>query len=305
MLTPYQAQNVRTVFFNGLGATRVQALRYAVMAFAVSPYTRGGIVYKAQRRHDDTTPEMLFNVMAAADFCDIEIRHLPPNGVAHEERRARRWYHYWLPPDEPEDGVLVFQKRWLDHLTIAGESEIDRGLDDVREALAWKGNFTERKVIIYGFSRGAALALLVAGRLTPEEQEKIAFVVAEAPFDNVVNVAADAIDRLLNYFLPHWWLNFVKRIIAILFNVFVRLWPWWPDGPVDAPIPFGMPVLVASGSDDPVTPVGCQQRIVERMVKLGHTNVTHVVADGADHINIHLSEAFQTALKKMYHKYVV
>jgi pimeloyl-ACP methyl ester carboxylesterase len=247
------------VFFNGMGSTRLQGLRYANH---VETLEYGRTLYAG----DEPGEKFFETVWPAEDFDDVYVWQL---GRCSEKLTG-----------EPERGNFLFAGLSLDSWSFSytivphrwifpcSERQIAKGIKDVRDALK-----VHEKVIIYGASRGASLALIVLSRLAPCEHARIHAVIAEAPFDSAGNVIVD------RYHLP-WWMG----------DLIDSVWP--VSRPIDVELPKGVPILIGSGLNDTMCPSAGQARLKER-----NPHVELVVVEGAHHDNIWQDPYYRSRVK--------
>jgi pimeloyl-ACP methyl ester carboxylesterase len=239
---------VAVVFFNGMGSTRLQGLRYSNH---VETLGYGRTLYAG----DEPGEKFFETVWPAEDFDDVYVWQTGycPGKMTGEPERGN-FLFLGLSLDSWSFSYTIVPHKWI---LPCSETQIAKGLKDVRDALE-----VHDKVIIYGASRGASLALLVLSRLAPFEQDRIHAVIAEAPFDSVGGVVAD------RYGLPSWVGSLVDSV--------------WPvPRPIDVVLPSRVPILIGSGQNDTVCPSAGQARLKERS-----PHVELVVVEGAHHDNI-------------------
>lgn len=246
------------VYFNGMGSTRAQGLRYANH---IETTKDGKLYYESF----ESGEKFFDTVWPADDFDDIHVEDVGSGKVYGEPARASVWRRY-IGVNDPVGLVyrLVLHK-WF---PPCSSSQIQKGLDDVRAALT-----AHERIVIYGNSRGAALALTVLSKLEPEEQERIRSVIAEAPYDTLANVVCD------RYHLPDYVRHFLSWLL--------------PYGPLDMDIPSGVPILIGGGTEDDSCPPEGQYRLAK---KLGHAEL--VMVQGANHNNIWLDPAYRNKVKE-------
>ncbi len=264
-----------TVYFNGLGSTRQQGLRYTNEVVTLDE--DGKVLYRAA--NEPLITPIIHNVMPATEFNDVDLLHVG-SGVVREEYRGRRWYHFWVDWPVYRDDHVVFLPHMSRPLLMGGPPQIQKGCDDVRRALDWKKENPKRKVVIYGASRGAGIAYLVTANLTKDEQSEVDLVVCEAPYDSVPNVLADRV----GYPFVAWLLS------------------WFPlySAPLDVSFPVSIPIVIGSGTDDEACPIQGQHRLVQKLRDAGHPDVTHVVVEGVDHNNIFLSKEWKRTVREKH-----
>lgn len=266
-----------TVFFNGMGSTRVQGLRYANEIVTVD--ADGNELYRAAREaHDRLDKPLLHNVLPAEDFNDVAVLyHGGGEPIANETPRASSWRWWtWATALVEVPGRLNYVLRVTKWFPPCSRQHIEKGLDDVRRAIAQHPN---TPIVIYGASRGAGLCLMVLEELTKQERSRIHLVIAEAPFDTIANVIADrlSLPDPLRYTLQ-WFVALVHR------------------GPLDADIPHDVPIVIGSGTEDRACPVHGQHRLAHKL--RDHPNVDHVVIEGANHHNIFQAPSFVSTVRK-------
>lgn len=245
------------VFFNGMGSTRAQGLRYAS---TVDTLKDGKLFYRGEEQGE----KFFKSVFPAEDFDDIIVEDVGTGIVRGEPVRASTWRRYFGVKD-PEGFVYrLILHRWF---PPCSQRQVQKGLDDVRAALA-----VHEEILIYGNSRGAALALMVVSQLAPEEQARVKGVISEAPFDRLSNVVAD------RYALPDFLRFFLEFVL--------------PAGPLDYSVPDTVPVLIGSGTEDDSCPPQGQLRLKQH---IPHAEL-HVVK-GANHNDIWLDPGFRAKVK--------
>ncbi len=242
------------VFFNGMGSTRLQGLRYSNH---VETLSNGRTLYTG----DEPGDKFFETVWPAEDFDDVELYNVGEAKFTGEPKRG-------CGPFSPGPFCYtIVPHRWI---FPCSERQIAKGIKDVRDALK-----VHEKVVIYGASRGASLALIVLSRLAPCEHARIHAVIAEAPFDSVGNVVVD------RYGLPPWAGGLIDRV--------------WPvSRPIDAVLPEGVPILIGSAQNDTVCPSVGQARLKER-----NPHVELVVVAGAHHDNIWQDPYYRSRVKEL------
>lgn len=249
------------VFFNGMGSTRLQGLRYSNH---VETLKNGETFYTG----DEPGDKFFETVWPAEDFDDVFVwdRGRCSGKLTGEPERGN-FLLAGLNINPLSFIYTIVPHRWI---FPCSERQIAKGLKDVRDALK-----VHEKVVIYGASRGASLALLVLSRLAPCEHARIHAVIAEAPFDSAGNVMVD------RYHLPGWVSTLVDHV--------------WPvSRPIDAVLPEGVPILIGSAQNDTVCPGSGQARLKKR-----NPHVELVVVAGAHHDNIWQDPYYRSRVKEL------
>lgn len=185
---------VATLYYPGLGASRMQALRY----------TGGGTPTKDA--HIPNAPWLLYRVRPVD----------PPEYVD-----ARRWWTSWAPAPWLETRVLTTFGRLLQHIrhghdyvlawprtSFAQRDDINTFLEALRVEMAW--HRTQSRFVLAGSSRGASTVLGAVTHLTEAERRRVAFVLLEGAFDSVPSVARARYGAWAARLLP-WALSWLTR----------------------------------------------------------------------------------------------
>lgn len=268
-------QAFAVVYFNGMGSTRLQGLRYANTV--VTTRGPGGEVFYTGKEEGD---KLFAEVWPAEDFSDVHVEHTGEGVLTGEPRRSSSWRWILGVPDEPGFVFRLVLWKWL---PPAHSEHVQKGLRDVRDALAKHA----RPIVVYGASRGAGLLFLVMEHLTTDERARIHLAVAEAPFDSMWNVVLDRLGQLLPRVV--WLMEFVRPLGNWL--------PFRARAPLDAEFPHDVPLIMASGTEDESCMFTGQQRLARKLRASNHPDFAHIVIEGANHNNIWQHSAFKKAVR--------
>jgi len=155
-------------------------------------------------------------------------------------------------------------------------------------------------IILFGVSRGAAVAVNFAGIYRPA---RLKALVVEAPFDHIKNV-----------FDTHWFVNTISKVPLIskpfMFKFFLWLTKYQEDGehPIDnvGNIRHDLPVLFMCSKADGVVPYRSTVDLYKRLVANGHPNVYLVRFETGKHAKLLQSEHGQVCrdlVHVFYEKY--
>lgn len=229
-----------TIYFPGLGGDLTQFARYAGRKGFHLHDNGGTHVYHRDAANLFPNP-WLGGVKG--DGSDVE-----PHGVVRHYG-AVAWFCSLVIPVEMRayvsgvQGGYPMEHRFTEYC-FGQEADVEQGLRVVRAAMAEHSAGFDR-FILFGTSRGAAVALQVAAKLTPEEAARVKLVVLEGVFTNVPDV--------LTYRFGHFLANLIHKVLP----VFTQYRPSRPT-PLDAATSFPhkeLPVaVVTSQADDIVDP---------------------------------------------------
>lgn len=197
------AEKIVTFYAPGLGASWMQALRYA---------GREGLPPSMSLAIDDTiitppahipnAPHLLFNL------CPID----PPE-VCLSTPDILMYYYTTVATDIGRQWQRIimgdaYALAWP-WVNFAQAHDIQHFLAPIRAV--WNDPIIkERRIVLAGSSRGAATVLGAVVHMTPEEHKRIAFVLLEGIFDSVPNICTARYGRHLGRFIP-WALSWLTR----------------------------------------------------------------------------------------------
>jgi len=269
-------QAFAVVYFNGMGSTRLQGLRYA-NTVVTTRGTDGEVFYTGREEGD----KLFSEVWPAEDFSDVHVE-TPGDGrvLTGEPTRSSCWRWILGVPDQPGFVYRLVPWKWL---PPAHSEHVQKGIRDVRDALAKHPG----PIVVYGASRGAGLLFLVMEQLTKDERARIHLAVAEAPFDSAWNVV---LDRLSQMGYPWWLVEPFRPLQSFI--------PFLSKSPFEADFPHDVPLIMASGTEDESCISTGQIRLALKLEESGHPDFEHIILEGANHNNIWQRREFIEAVRR-------
>ncbi len=280
LVSPSHRACIKTVFAQGSGSPRLQALVYANRVTTLLPpddaTDDGDVLYVGRR--SPPIPALAFNIVATPENPEVCVlnRQIPSPVKAYARVFGSAAWSYDTPARER---ASARQSR-LDYTirptasSLAGEENVSRLVRDI-QATILDAKSTD-KIILYGVSRGASSLIIAVTRLTEYERGRISLLVAEAPFDTVFNVVKSR------------WGWVVAHVAQLAMGCCTTDSPWSDETPIDAVsnFPHEVPLLIFSGARDQVCPIEAQRALVERVRECGHEKTTHVVLPNSTHVNM-------------------
>lgn len=277
LVSPGQRACIKTVFAQGSGSPRLQALVYANRVTALRPPNDtadgGEILYEGRR--SPPMPALAFNIVPTPENPEVcVLNHKIPSPVKSYARVAAWSY------DTPARARTAARQSRLDYSisktasSLAGEENVARLVRDIQAAIL-RAKATD-KIVLYGVSRGASSLFIAVTHLTEYERGRISLLVAEAPFDSVFNIVKSR------------WGWMVAHAAQLAIGCCTMDNPWSDETPIDAAenFPHEVPLLVFSGARDQVCPIEAQRALVDRVRECGHEKTTHVVLPKSTHVNM-------------------
>lgn len=166
--------NIVTFFFQGHVAARSQAALYTGPE-GVNIITEHGLLHV----HCIDSPRLLHNVYTYHELDDIGYETYNPfklglKCITHLENKYKNI--------EGSPGHYVNITHW----NVGGHDDVTFYIKYFREML--QNTPSQKKIVLFGCSRGAATTFIAVSMLTSEEQDRISLIILEAPFDSLPNV---------------------------------------------------------------------------------------------------------------------
>lgn len=150
-------------------------------------------------------------------------------------------------------------------INIGQEKDIEHGIKTFRELDDYK------RIILYGRSRGCAVAIGVLANLSWVEVQRIEAIILEAPFDSV--------EHVLNTRF-HWIFSGIIRILLRYLTLYRK------DGvsPYQnvAKLPKDVPILIVSSKADKVIHPECTESLCKRMEEC-NLHIARIVLENSSH----------------------
>lgn len=175
--------------------------------------------------------------------------------------------------------------RW----NVGGTADLEHYLIHFRQML--EKTPLDKKIVVFGPSRGGSTTLVAMTQLTPEEQNRISLVIVEAPFDSFPNV--------LNSWPYLRYLSGVQLYLISRFGLYQST-QLTPIGTIEQ-IPHTLPVAFITSDKDTTVPKACTHNLIRRLRETGHPNVFHCELEHVSHDGFPL-ENYEDRCK--YHNFI-
>jgi hypothetical protein len=158
---------------------------------------------------------------------------------------------------------------------------------------------TDKKIVLFGSSRGAATVLVALTLLTSEELERIGLVVAEAPFSSITSF----IERMKLPIPTTWVLSILES-----FTQFERKQLSPLDAVQSESFPLSKPILFVTSLRDGVISPEETLLLIETLQKRGASNLHHLELKHSHHAAMSIQgktdmELYYSTLHQLYEKY--
>lgn len=274
-----------TVFFQGNHASRSQAAKYT---------GKQGLDIRVSETVTDHVsipyaPQILYNLFT---YNELEcIGYGPSWNPFH---LAWKGFHYGQQWYYGVEGTTHYPHNFLTHDNIGGSTDVRQCVDAIRACLS---QHPDKKLVLFGCSRGASTVVTSLIHLKPEEQRQIKLVIAEAPFDTVQSVVE------ATYYFPSLLYGLIKKCTRYEES---------QDSPLSAVnsdlFPLDVPIAFIASQTDRTVPMALTKRLVETLEKRNHTQLNYLELKNAHHSCMTLSnkedsEAYHTFIHSLYEKH--
>jgi hypothetical protein len=265
-LPKIERDHIVTFYFQGNNASRAQASKYT--GGKPITYTKDDDRYTAICPQ---APLILHNIYEHPELHDVGYNpnyspwHWICKGITHCENTAK---------GIQAPAHCFYITRW----NVGGATDLDHYLRYFRQMLLETP--LDKKIAIFGPSRGASLTLIAMSQLTPEEQSRVSLVIVEAPFDSFPNV------------LNSW--PYLRYLSGMQLYLISRLGLYHPSQltPIGTihQIPHTVPIAFITSERDTVVPKACTLNLIERLRETGHPNVWHCELRNSSHDGMTLED---------------
>lgn len=279
----FDSSAIVTVFIQGHFAGRWQAAKYA------GPNGCNLLMPDGNGEHVETTqsPTLLHNLFMYPDLNDVGYGwswnpvHLLSK-LAHLV--AKRYYGV-------EGGSLPHN--YLTLQNVAGSEDVTQYLSAVRSCI---NRHPEKRIVLFGCSRGAAIVINSLVYLTETERHHIALVIAEAPFATVTSA------------LSVRWFSALQ--LALLTRL--SLYESTQLSPLEAVrhenFPLDLPLAFVTSESDRLVPVSHTLKLIEELRARNHSCLEHLKLYLSDHAMMPIGEEkteYLNFVNSLYKKYVL
>ena len=285
---PQNREDVLTIYFQGAFASRTQACKYA------GPKGLDIRVSDGQVEHvfNPRSPELLHNIVTYDDLSDVDY-----------ERSYNPLYwlmslaHCGANSHNNVYGTSSMPHNVLSQTDLSGPLDVEQCLSVIEYCI---GKFPEKKLVLFGCSRGASVLLIAMERLKTDQLRHIRLVIVEAPFASIPSLLFEKFP----FYLASLMLSILERTTS-----FKRNQPSPLDAVTSLNFPVRTPLLfVTSKKDWWVPPVETGQLIEMLRVK-GYLDLHHLELEHSNHFRMSLDHpddihSYREKLAFLYQKYL-
>ena len=273
------ADDIVTIFFQGIGAMRSQAVRYA------GPYW----VQVGGKHHyltgmpltDLNAPYLLYNIWQYDELEDVSYDN-SCNPIHQVFKLRQMIIHLWYGIYAPYMAHPI-----ISNVNVAGPRDVSQHQRAVNDCI--QGNPFKR-IVLFGTSRGASTTLISVATMSRAAQKEIKLVILEAPFDRIENVTWRVTRWILECFTA-FRSSQLSPIEAVA---------WFP---LDVPVAF-----ITSAADIRV-PSYTTMTLIRALEKRGHQHIHHLELTNASHSEMPVGDGvdqhkYKTFLEGLYDLYI-
>ena len=283
----FDKQNVVTVYFQGNRAPRTQAAKYAGKQ-GLDVYVSNGQV---EHVFNPDAPQLLHNLFLYPELNDVEygFSYNPLHWCSKVAHQVCHWYFNLY-------GTACVPHTSWSLMNIAGPEDVVQCLNAIKACIK---HHPDKRIVLFGTSRGAATILLTLPRLDEQERSHIAFVVAEAPFASVSSLAYEYSERLAPHFL-----TFLEKT-----SRFQREQPSPLEAVTSEAFPLHIPLLFVTSEADTTVPVSNTMQLIEVLKERKHESLSHLKLQYSHHSLMSLQDkrdqdAYFDEMQRLYRKYI-
>ena len=275
--------NVVTFFFQGNNSSRSQATKYTGPESVRCRYNGKDIEATSQ-----ISPRILHNVYTYDELDDLDYYSYNPIFLG-----LKLAFHI----SNVQNGIdgpthIPDITKW----SVGGQDDVNHFLRNIKKMI---DEHPDKKIVVFGCSRGASTTLIGLSLLGDEYLKKINLVIVEAPFNNLSDV------------LNSWkYLKFLADIQLHLLAKYAR-YSHEQLTPIEAvdDIPTNIPIAFITSKIDETVPEKLSKKIIKKMRKMGHEKIHHCSLDNSCHEkcsidNLEDQKKYFDFVEELYQKYV-
>lgn len=152
---------------------------------------------------------------------------------------------------------------------VGGQEDVNQHIRAIHECIK---AHPDKKIVLFGCSRGAATTLVTLSQLNKELLKHITLVIVEAPFDSVPNVIKSS------SWFPKLTMNFLN---------FCTKYDEYQTSPLDAVMddsfPLDVPIAFITSKVDTRVPIDNTLRLINVLKNKNHTKLHHLMLENSHH----------------------
>lgn len=279
MMATYDSSNIVTVFFQGHMASRIQAANYAGPD-GLDVYTSETDI---EHIHSPTAPTILHNIYATKDLDDIGygLTLNPLHLILKVKSIVANTYY-------DVHGASICHN-YVTESNLAGSHDVQQNIRTIKQCIE---AYPNKKIVLFGCSRGAATVVTTLANLNKDLLSHIALAIVEAPFDTVESVInASSYSPSLAMYCLRTFTKYEDEQQSPLDAVN-------GDFPLDVPIAF-----VTSKVDDRV-PIENTMRLINILNEKGHKKLHHLMLENKHHSLMFMDDKYVQFVRGLYEIYI-
>lgn len=170
-----QRDNIITLFCEGMWASHVHGSLYA--GSKGMPIIKDGQILNIVDPH---APMFLHNIYPYPDFNETNYHHSSFDYFTNTQRFLTQFRYYVRGISAPIHHVDITKT------SVSGYDDVGHYLYYLKKMI--KDTPRDKKIVLFGNSRGASIIIIAIGQLTPEEQARISLAILEAPYDDIKSI---------------------------------------------------------------------------------------------------------------------
>ena len=281
-------EDVVTIYFQGNNAPRTQACKYAGKAGLDVRTTKNEV----EHVYNPDAPHLLHNLFLYNELNDIEYGCTwnPCHWLSGAVQKAGVWYYNVY-------GTSCTPHNKWSVLNLAGTEDVTQYVNAIKDCIR---QHPEKKIVLFGTSRGAATLITTLSVLTTPQLSHIKLAIAEAPFATVESVLYDT-----------WPSPMVPCILGLLeWYTQFRREQWSPlDAVRSASFPLQVPLLFVTSEIDKMVPVCNTMQLIDVLQSKEHPDLHHLKLQRSHHSTMSIDdaedqEAYLNQVRRLYRKYL-
>lgn len=281
-------KDVVTVYFQGNFASRTQACKYA------GPEGLDIRVTDNQVEHvfNTNAPRLLYNLFLYNELNDIqyEVSYNPFHWCCSLGQFVYQQYYNVY-------GTSCVPHNNLSRLNFAGSEDVAQCVNAVKACIK---THPEKRIVLFGTSRGAATILVSLTKLSKEELTHLKLVIAEAPFASIPSLLYNTLPACIVpylFYMAEKLTLFKENQISPLHAV------------TDDAFPLEIPILFVTSEADRTIPIHETTQLIEVLKKREHKALNHLKLKRSSHSMMSIGDkddqdAYYAELQRLYRKYL-
>jgi dipeptidyl aminopeptidase/acylaminoacyl peptidase len=259
----YDKDQIATVFFQGNMSSRSQAANYAGEVGLDVKISDDNI----ERVYRPDAPLILHNIFPSKDLNDVGY------GFSINPLHMLLQCKSLIVNTYCNIKGSSISYSYVMENNVGGKEDVEQNIRAIEECIEANPN---KKIVLFGCSRGAATMVVTLANLKDELLQHIKLVIVEAPFDSVENVVNSS-----SYF-PKLIMNYLETCTK-----YDRM----QQSPLEAvnsdSFPLEIPIAFITTKVDDRVPVENTMRLIYALKKKGHSDLHHLMLDNSHHALMH------------------